>query len=89
MAFQKTVSFDAAAEAQDLRFYKVQTSDENGDPVTEIHCTALFEDSEGKVISVADKLSGCTTAEQRAALAGIRDTMAARAAAAANFSEVA
>lgn len=88
MAFQKTITFDETLQAQDLRFYRVNGTDEEGNPTSEVHVTGLYEDSEGRVHSDADKLSECSTAEQRQAVKAISDFFAARIAAK-HFDEVA
>jgi hypothetical protein len=94
MVLKPKGEFDDTADAKDLRFYV--TSD--GDGGEEIHCTALFDDSEGRVYSEADTLatmvaeasalSGIAGPDIRAALAALRDAFAARVAAK-HFDEVA
>ena len=88
MALRPKGTFDATLQAQDLRFYRVTGTDESGDPTSEIHCTGLFEDTEGRVYSDAAKLSECSDSAQRAAVKAVSDFFAARIAAK-HFDEVA
>ena len=88
MTLRAKGTFDAALQAQDLRFYRTNGTDAEGEPTTEVHCTALFEDSEGRTYSDAAKLSECSTSAQRQAVKAVSDFFAARIAAK-HFEEVA
>ena len=88
MTLRAKGEFDATLQADDLRFYRVTGTDEAGEPTSDVHCTGLFKDTEGRTYSDAAKLSECSTAAQRTAVKAISDFFAARIAAK-HFEEVA
>ena len=77
MALRPKGTFDPSLQAQDLRFYRIDGTDEEGNPTVSYGVTGLYQDSEGRVYSEGGALGDFSTVEQRQAVKAISDALAA------------